>query len=440
MKIIIIGAGIGGLSAYHSLKKHLSNDTSIKIYETRGPPSSTTKVGGGLGLAPNGLRAIASVSPKAADYIQARGFLGYIFTFRNSTGRLLGEFWNGSKERYGFGQLMVRRAVVHEGLLLEMPEDAIIWNAEVQSVRETEKGVEVVFANGSSDTADFVIGADGVWSVVRDCIFDHQYIPYYDGYTGVGGFIPLETLSTRFQESMKTEGVTMTFGEQGFFGYSLVSPYKPGDHLKDHTIQWWSIYEAPIPPTHDEPLSNVRDHLLAQHASWKSPHDSPGQLVYEEIINVGCTPENSSSGNLFVLPRYEAPRMPHWSCPSGSGRIVLLGDAAHVMPPDSGQGASCAVEDAVAIGVLLKHYRSDMGLGIPDALKSTVVAYEGLRMKRVWQILDMAKRNGNNKKKLSWFQQWIRDRFFGIFCMLPEAIHDGIYKYDTEVAVLKYVK
>ncbi|KAG6857123.1 hypothetical protein H0H87_009255 [Tephrocybe sp. NHM501043] len=419
MKVIIIGAGIGGLSAYHSLRKHLS-DTTIRIYESHGPPSSTKiNVGGGLGLAPNGLRAIASLSSRAVEYIQARGFPGPIFTFRNSTGRLLGEFWNGRKERYGFGQLMVRRAVVHEGLLQEIPEGAITWNTVLKSVRETEEGVTVLFADGSSDSADLVIGADGVWSVVRDFIFDKQYLPFYDGYSSVGGFIPLESVSARLRNSFETEGVVMTFGEQGFFGYSLASPYKPGDNPKDHTIQWWAIYEAPTPSARDEPPSEVREHLLAQHESWKSPHDSPGQPVYKEIIDLGCAPENANSGNLLVLPRYEAPRMPHWSCPSGSGRVVLLGDAAHVMPPDSGQGASCAIEDAVAIGVLLKHFHSTEGHEVPDALKRTVVAYEGLRMKRVWHILDMAKRNGNSKKKQSWLQQWIRDRFFGIFCERP---------------------
>ncbi|KAG6906800.1 hypothetical protein DXG01_012048 [Tephrocybe rancida] len=438
MKIIIIGAGIGGLSAYHSLRKHLPSEFTVKVYESHG--STMTNVGGGLGLAPNGLRAIASISPKAVEYIQSRGFPGPIFTFRNSTGRLLGEFWSGRKERYGFGQLIVRRAHVHEGLLQDIPMDVITWNTHVQSVHETAEGVEVVFANGTTELADLVIGADGVWSVVRDSIFDKEYIPFYDGFTSVGGFIPLESLSTRLKDSLQTESVTMTFGDQGFFGYSLISPYKPGDDLKEHSIQWWSIYEAAIPPSRDESPATVREHLLARHASWKSPHDTPGRPVYEEIIILGCAPENSSSGSLLVLPRYEAPRMPHWSCPSGSGRVLLLGDAAHVMPPDSGQGASCAVEDAVAIGLLLKQFHSTEALDVPQVLKCTVEAYEGLRMKRVWHILDMAKRNGDNKKKQSWLQQLVRDCFLWIFCKLPEALNDGLYMYDVEVAVCDHLK
>ncbi|KAG6888098.1 hypothetical protein C0995_010704 [Termitomyces sp. Mi166 len=439
MKVIIIGAGIGGLSAYHSLKKHLADDKiTIKIYESHGPPD-TTKVGGGLGLAPNGLGAIASISPKAAEYIQTNGYPGPIFTFRNSSGRLLGHFWNGRKERYGFDQMMIRRAVVHEALLLDVPVDVVTWNSRLQSVREIDEGVKVEFSDGSSDTADLVIGADGVWSVVRECIFDKQYAPFYDGFAGVGGFIPLSRLSPCLRESLRSEGVSMTFGSPGFFGYTLTSPFNPtkDDDLNTNYIQWWSIYESPAPPTRSESdPSTVRAHLLAQHASWKSPHDSPGAPVYEEIINLGCTTDHE----FLVLPRYEAPRMPSWSSPSGSGRIVLLGDAAHVMPPDSGQGASCAVEDAVAIGVLLHRYLEVDGLDIKDALRSVVHAYEGVRMKRVWKILDLAKRNGNGKKKQSWLQQWIRDLFLGIFCKLPEWINDGLYMYNVEAAIDQYAK
>lgn len=180
MKVIIIGAGIGGLSAYHSLKKYLANNNvTIKVYESHGPPG-TTKVGGGLGLAPNGLRAIASISPKAVEFIRMNGHPGPIFTFRNSSGRLLGHFWNGRKERYGFDQMMIRRAVLHEALLLGVPADAVSWNSKLLSVREIDQGVEVEFANGSSDTADLVIGADGVWSAVRECIFDKKYAPIYE--------------------------------------------------------------------------------------------------------------------------------------------------------------------------------------------------------------------------------------------------------------------
>ncbi|KAF9465699.1 hypothetical protein BDZ94DRAFT_1234333 [Collybia nuda] len=449
MKVIIIGAGIGGLSTYHSLRKHLANSNNpsspltIKIFESHGSPTSTTSnIGGGLGLAPNGLRAIASVSPKAAEYIQAHGYPGAIMAFRNSTGRLLGQYWNGRKERYGFGTLMLRRSVVHEALLRDIPSDAIVWGMKVSLVRETEDGAVVEFSDGSTETGDLVIGADGVRSVVRKAIFDDRYPAEYDGLTGVGGFIPTSALSERFRESLRTEGVSMTFGPHGFFGYSICP--NPGQEAATHEeIQWWSIYESANPPDRDAAHVDIRNQLLERHSLWKSPYDSPDSSIYQSIIELGCGTSNDPdkrNETLLILSRYVTPRIPQWCSPSGSGRVVLLGDAAHAMPPDSGQGVSCAAEDAVAIGLLLKHYCLDRELSLPESLRRTASAYEGVRMKRVWHILDIAKRSGDSKKKQSKFQERIRDSILWLICKLPESfLNDTLLAHDVNSAVAEYL-
>lgn len=85
------------------------------------------------------------------------------------------------------------------------------------------------------------------------------------------------------------------------------------------------------------------------------------------------------------------------------------------MPPDSGQGVSCAAEDAVAIGLLLKHYCVARNLDVRGALKRTAEAYEKIRMERVGHILDIAKRSGDSKKKKTWWEERIRDAFIWIF-------------------------
>lgn len=144
MRIIIIGAGIGGLSTYHAMRKYLQSedrhDVTVKLYESHhsaiqiyndtppetnvdgggdttdgSAPISTT--GGGLGLAPNGLRALSTLSPYLVDHIHAQAFMdGAKTAFRNSRGKLLGVYWNGRRERYGgFGMVMVGRGVVHIG-------------------------------------------------------------------------------------------------------------------------------------------------------------------------------------------------------------------------------------------------------------------------------------------------------------------------------------
>ena len=187
MKVLIIGGGISGLTAYHSLRKYLSDSViegspwTIHIYESHGSPTSTTSdIGGGLGLAPNGLRAIAAVSPEAIKYMHERSFPGPVMTFRNSSGRMIGRFFAGRKERYGFDLLMMRRSVVHEALLRDIPPEAVGWNKKVKSVRATHEGVEIEFTDGTSDTADLVLGADGVRSVVRDAIFGDKYPAQYE--------------------------------------------------------------------------------------------------------------------------------------------------------------------------------------------------------------------------------------------------------------------
>ncbi|KAF7330239.1 FAD-binding protein [Mycena venus] len=398
MKIIIVGGGIGGIAAYHALRKHLADASpavTIRVLESHESIVSTSAaIGGGLGLAPNGLRAISSISPDAAAYIEKRGFPGEVMTFRNSKGTLLGRFRAGRKARYGLGELMLPRATVHDALLQELRPGAVAWNTKVRYVKEDQDGVEVTLEDGTVERADLVIGADGVRSVVREAIFGQKYQATY---------------------ADLTDPVTMTFGPKGFFGYS---PSSRDIESKTAQLMWWSTYEIAEPPPRDTPRDAILQQLTARHGQWVSPADAPGR---------------SSS------PEYVTPRLPHWSSLSGSGRILLLGDACHAMPPHSGQGVSCAVEDAVAIALLLKHYRVSHRFEVNESLRRTSEAYEAVRMKRVGKILDVAKHGGASKKEQSWWQEKIRDWFFWLFCKLPESLNDVQFAYDMEAEIAKYI-
>lgn len=436
MKIIIVGAGIAGLASYHALRKHLQSiksdrAVSIKLVESHTSPANSSRtIGGGIGLAPNGLRAIASISPEAASYIRERAFSGGLMTFRDSEGRLLGQMKAGTAERYGeFGQVMVLRATVHEALLLRVREEDVQWEMKVVSVKEAGEQVLVEYGDGSSELADLLIGADGIRSVVKDSLFNGAYPAMYNGLTGVGGFIPISSLPSLLQESFDTHRITMAFGKQGFFGYSPCTSLSSAAPF----IQWWTVYEALSNPTREK---IDKTELLTRYGDWKSPYDTPEGGLYKHLIELGYAADPESR---TTIPRHVTPRLPHWSnCTSLNsdvrGRIVLIGDAAHAMTPDLAQGVSCAVEDAVVHALLLKHY-----LPIPQGFEKAAQAYEMLRMPRVHFILDQSRWNANAKRDMNWLSQTIRDWGIWIFCKLPEFVHGGIFMYAAEDVAADYI-
>jgi 2-polyprenyl-6-methoxyphenol hydroxylase-like FAD-dependent oxidoreductase len=218
----------------------------------------------------------------------------------------------------------------------------------------------------------------------------------------------------------------MTFGSDGFFGYSTCS----SPHGKNDGIQWWSTYESASPPPRDLSPETIKTQLLERYKTWASPWDSEDGKVFERLIELGCRDAADDETNkVLVLPRYITPRIPSWT--SSSGRVVLLGDAAHAMPPDSGQGVSCAAEDSVALGLLLRHFLVEEKCELHDGLKKTAKAYEVVRMKRVWGILDEAKRRGQAKKKQTWLQEKIRDMILWLVCEWCSSSSWGYYVDET---------
>ena len=183
MKILIVGCGIGGLAIYRGLRKHLGDTPgiSIKVVDSHEPPTHTRSVGGGLGIAPNGLRAINSLSPEAVSYLLKDGFQLSSMTFRNSKGRFLGQL-GVDPQQYEFPMVMIHRAAICEALLPGLRQEDVRWRLEVLSVKLQDDGSEVIveFADGTTETADLVIGADGMRSKVKDSLFKGELPAVYE--------------------------------------------------------------------------------------------------------------------------------------------------------------------------------------------------------------------------------------------------------------------
>ncbi|PBK74615.1 FAD/NAD(P)-binding domain-containing protein [Armillaria solidipes] len=407
--IIIVGSG--GLATYHALQTYLPSNVFIK----------QRQFGGGLGIVPNNLRALRAISPASTFYLKSHGDTCPYFVLRNQNGRTLGRL-GGLHDR-----VLLPRASVHEGLLLNVPEGVVEWGRRVAEVKETEDAAHVVFEDGAIETCDLVIGADGIRSVCRQALFGTgSFQPQYDGMTGIGGFAPFSSLTPALQSGINSDQAVMTFSCNGFFGYALALPITTP--IDEQQVMFWSTFATDAPPARTD---DVQALFIEKHGAWKSPSSCIRQII--------DAASGSDFTKLLVLPRYEVPYLPHWTSlhgtalapKTGSARIILVGDAA---APGSGQGASMALEDVQMLAMLLRHYSSDL----PKVAK----AYEDMRIPRVGRILRLGRRNGDGKREISWFRAAVRDLVLWIMCHLPLRVLlwlNPTHLYDVEAEVAKYL-
>ena len=204
MKIIIVGAGVSGLSTYLQLCKVLPafDSHTIVVYESQKPretvspatstqssskpedlTDSTAVVGNSIGLAPNSVRLLKYIDTRLYELFKAQGYVSQAYTFKTARGHTLAVTLTGDKRspeeytiscpRYGLWQCL------HE----VVGEDKISYR-KVIDVDLSGKKPFVKFADGGEEDADLVVGADGVRSIVKKAIFgednERKYAPRYE--------------------------------------------------------------------------------------------------------------------------------------------------------------------------------------------------------------------------------------------------------------------
>ncbi|KAL1801717.1 hypothetical protein ACET3X_002059 [Alternaria dauci] len=361
--VTIIGASVGGLSLALALKKH---GITSRIFDLRNPEYD---LGGAMSLTPNASRVLESLG--ALSRIKPQGYTFEAITFMTDPEHeMTGKFYFGQKDVYGYDGLRItRKVIIHE--LTELAKDAgieIQYGKKFSKItHEDANGVEFEFADGMRETAELLIGADGIHSKVRSYLFPGMH-PQYSGFLGLTYCFPRanwEHLEETFPLPCSVRG------EQGSF---IITPQTEGG--KEIFVGRQYKFEQKD-RSGWETLLNDKSALIGMLQRDRKAWTPLFQAAQAQI----STPE---AHFLNVWPFYTVPEMDRWH--SEAGKVIIIGDAAHAIPPSAGQGANQALEDSYSLAALLASLKGDISLS--DGVK----AWEEYRMQRMIEVLRLTNR------------------------------------------------
>lgn len=384
-KAIIIGAGVAGPILALQLKK-IGFDS--EIFESRS--EDNTKEGAFLGLTPNGLNVLKEfIDLKLLKEDYTPGSM----KFFNSKGKQIAELGTAyQKEQYGVETIQIKRSNLNKYARIAAKAAGIKISYDKKFIKyhETNEQVIAYFADGTSAAADIMIGCDGMFSEVRSQLFPDVSAIQYTKLISTGGYAKIPELSKPL------DSIRMTFGERGFFAYSV----------SDQGEVWWfnnySREQQPKPYEIENTLKiEIQDYLVNVHKN-----DDP---LFSKIIR--------NSHEIIAYPVYDVPKLSHWY----KGRVCLIGDAAHGISPHIGQGASLALEDTVVIAELLKLHKY---------YGTAFQIFQSERQSRVEKVIKSARKVGDTKTKTNPIAAWFRDRFIGFFIGKQIRQLDWIYGWN----------
>lgn len=338
MKALIIGAGIGGLAAAIGLRRA---GIEVQVFDQA---DLFGELGAGLALWPNAVKALRQLG--LADSIRSISVLEASGGIRTPRGALLTSATSLDLERtFGAPTLVMHRAEVHAVLLQALGREHVQLGSRCLGFEQNAEQVVARFDGGARVAGDLLVGADGLRSVVRAQLHGERP-PRYAGYTAWRAVLPFD-----HQRLLPGE----TWGAGTRFGNAPLS---------DNRVYWFATTNVPEGQRNRE---GEQAALLGIFRGWHAP--------IEQLI--AATPNSA----ILRHDIYDRPVLRRW----GSGRVTLLGDAAHPMTPNLGQGACQAIEDAV---VLMKLLQS--GGDTAAALRT----YEAQRMRRTAWLVAQSRRIG----------------------------------------------
>jgi 2-polyprenyl-6-methoxyphenol hydroxylase-like FAD-dependent oxidoreductase len=305
-KFAIVGGGIGGLTLAIAMQQ---KGFDVVVFESA---PKIKPLGAGIVLAGNAMKALAEIGIDS-EILKAGNQLK-LLRIKNQRGKILNEL-DAEKinEEYGINNFAIHRADLHKILMEHLKEGTLILGKSCLDIQQDDQSVQLKFSDNSTAAFDYVIACDGIHSVIRKKIFP-QSKTRFAGYTCFRAVVNEQPKN--FNQTENTE----TWGANGRFG---IVP------LKNDRIYWFAC----INTTFNDPVmkSFKPNDLLNYFKDFHYP--------VSEIINLTQNEQLIWSDIVDLKPIKKFI----------SGRIALLGDAAHATTPNMGQGACMAIEDAVIL-------------------------------------------------------------------------------------------
>jgi salicylate hydroxylase len=320
VEIAVVGAGIGGLTLAIALQRA---GVTVDLYERA---EELREVGAAVALSANGTRELSRLG--VGEALDAVSTQPTELIYRDGrTAERIAAHPGGADYRARFGAPYwgIHRVDLQQTLAAAVDPARLHLGRAATAVRNEPAGVAVVtFDDGSTVTADVVVGADGVHSVVRDAVAGTGQGPVYSGTSAFRGLVRRADLPS-LPDPLAIQFWTGPHAH-------LLHYAMGGTARNDDTINFFAVLCGP-----DAWQGGTRDaapgELLDGFAGWHP-------AVREMLAAVPQSPR---------WPLLSQPPLTRWT----RGRVVLLGDACHAMLPHHGQGANQSIEDAVVLAELL---------------------------------------------------------------------------------------
>jgi 5-methylphenazine-1-carboxylate 1-monooxygenase len=364
MKVIIAGAGVGGLVT--ALMLH-ARGIDCEVFEQA---DSIRELGVGINTLPHAIKELADLG--LLDRLDAVAIRTYELFYTNRLGQEIWREPRGLDAGYDVPQFSIHRGrlqgVIYQAVRARLGESRIHMNCRLGSFNEDDAGVTAYFfdRNGThrhTARGDVLVGADGIHSVVREKLFPKEGAPSWNGLMLWRGAIDWPSFLTG--RSMVVAG--------GLAAKVVVYPIAEGSRPDKRLTNWAVVGRVgdpsmPVPQKQDWSRPGRFEDLMPHVQRFRIPYVDARALI-------------EATNEFWEYPMCDRDPLPRWS----HGRVTLLGDAAHPMYPVGSNGASQAILDARCLADRLKD---------ADHAVHALWTYEQIRLPMTADIVRMNRRGG----------------------------------------------